>query len=472
MTHKVTLTDPTGLGGLIAQSGFDYQLFDALIRLPTWLADAAFEGFAIEMLEDVEARFVAPHAPQGHVIDRYQAKSAQLTRGGLVEVFEGFQKFAADYPETTRAQILVTPALPAAEAYLSRDPGRVRKARPFYAPFAGIMAASDDKLRADLIADFDDSLGGFFADNIEVALQPVPDRGQAEAQFAASLHAACPKLDLGHSASTRVFAGLLDFANARRGQWLKRADLLAIVRNAAGQAPEVPSPLAVHVRSDRNGSDPSAIEIDASEFSGSAANFPPPATWTSGLLTPLDRLHRWARATGYKRIALSGSYRLTTAFALGWAFRSAVGFDLDIPTREGPWPTDDRAEPDRAPAWTITPAEALVGDRLVVCVGSVRDPTADVRHHLGLMDGPNVFTAFLPGPVTDAKAAQASVRVVRGAVDAAVKSLKPSTIEFYAAGPAAFFVALGHRWNAMPKTQLHEFVAETRVYVPSALIPI
>ena len=31
----------------------------------------------------------------------------------------------------------------------------------------------------------------------------------------------------------------------------------------------------------------------------------------------------------------------------------------------------------------------------------------------------------------------------------------------YAAGPAAFFVALGHRWNAMPMTQLHELVAGT-----------
>ena len=472
MTDKATLTDATGLGGLIAQGGFDYQLFDALIRLPAWLADAAFEGFAIEMLEDVEARFVAPHAPHGHVIDRYQAKSAQLTRRGLVDVFKGFQKFAYDYPETTRAQILVTPTLPPGEAYLSRDPGRVRKARPFYAPFAGIQAASDEKLWADLVADFGESLGSFFADNIEVSLQPMADRGQAKAQFAASLYAAFPEHDLGAKAAASVFADLIDYAAARRGQWLTKDDLLAVIGRAAGKPPSRPSTLPVHVRSERKGSDPSAIEIDASAFSGGAAGYPPSDTWAPNLLTPLDHLHRWARATGHKRIALSGSYRLTTAFALGWAFRSAVGFEIDIPTREGSWPTDDRAEPEQAPAWTITPAEALVGDRLVVCIGSVRDPTADVRQHLGLTTSPSVLTAFLPVPVTDARAAQASVRVVRGAIEAAVKALKPAAIDLYVAGPTAFFVALGHRWNAMPVTQLHEFIARTRAYVPSALIPV
>jgi hypothetical protein len=472
MTDKATLTDATGLGGLIAQGGFDYQLFDALTRLPAWLADAAFEGFGIEMLEDVEARFVAPHTTQGHVIDRYQAKSAQLTRGGLVDVFKGFQKFAADYPQTTRAQILVTPALPPTEAYLSRDPGRVRRARPFYAPFAGIQAASDEKLQSDLVDDLGDSLGPFFADNVEVALQPMVDRGQAEAQFAASLHAAFPDLELGPSAAARVFADLLDYSNARRGGWLKKADLLAVIRNAAGRDPSVPGDLPVHVRSDRNGSDPRAIEIDASAFSGGATGYPPPETWSSELLTPLDRLHRWARATGHQRIDLSGSYRLTTAFALGWAFRSAVGFDIDIPTRQGSWSTDDRAEPEQAPAWTITRPETLVGDHLVVCIGSVRDPTADVRKQLGLAETPSVLSAVLPGPVTDAKAAQASVRLVRGAIEVATKALRPAAIDLYIAGPAALFVALGHRWNAMPTTQLHEFLADRRVYVPSARIPV
>ncbi len=468
MTSKPTLTGAKGQGGLIAQDGFDYQLFDALIRLPAWLADAAFEGLGVEMLEDVEARFVAPHATQGHVIDRLQAKSGNLTRGGLVEVFESFKAFEAAYPETARAQILVTPALPAGEAYLSRDPGRVRRARPFYAPFAGIRAASDEKLHKDLVDDLGPELGGFFADNIEVVLQPLKERGQAEAYFAHALNHAFPQLDLGASASNRAFAALVDFAGARRGQWLTKADLLAVIGKASGQDLQPAAALPVHLRSDRNGSNPGAIEIDASGFSGDAAGFPPAVAWTSGLLTPLDRLNRWARQAGYKRIALGGSYRLTTAFAFGWSFRSAVGFDIDIPTRDGVWRTDDHSDADRTPSWTIARPTRLVGDRLVVCIGVIRDPTADVREQLASREADDVLSAFLPAAMIDGRDAQASARLVRQAVDQAAAALRPSQIDLYYAGPAAFAVVLGHRWNGLPPTQLHEFIAGQRTYVATA----
>ena len=37
------LTDAVGMGGVIAQEGFDYQLWDGLARLPGWLANPTFE---------------------------------------------------------------------------------------------------------------------------------------------------------------------------------------------------------------------------------------------------------------------------------------------------------------------------------------------------------------------------------------------------------------------------------------------
>ena len=61
-----TLTDAVGLGGVVAQDGFDYQVWNTIVRLPAWLRNPAFEGFAIEALEDVEARFFAPRAPRHH----------------------------------------------------------------------------------------------------------------------------------------------------------------------------------------------------------------------------------------------------------------------------------------------------------------------------------------------------------------------------------------------------------------------
>ena len=49
-------------------------------------------------------------------------------------------------------------------------------------------------------------------------------------------------------------------------------------------------------------------------------------------------------------------------------------------------------------------------------------------------------------------------------------ALGAQRIDLYFAGPAAFAVALGHRWNALPPTQVHEFVATERRYVPTLLI--
>ena len=73
-----------------------------------------------------------------------------------------------------------------------------------------------------------------------------------------------------------------------------------------------------------------ADHCGASAFSGSNGVFPDVARWREELLTPLERTARWLRERGTTRIALSGSYRLTTAFALGYSLRSAAGFERQV----------------------------------------------------------------------------------------------------------------------------------------------
>src|SRR6266446_2038536 len=97
-----TLTEAKGMGGVIAQEGFDYQLWEGLVRLPAWLHNPAFEGMIFEGLEDLEARFFAPHAPRHQLLERFQAKSGALTRGDLIEVFESFRRFTTAYPRAAR----------------------------------------------------------------------------------------------------------------------------------------------------------------------------------------------------------------------------------------------------------------------------------------------------------------------------------------------------------------------------------
>jgi hypothetical protein len=471
MTKPPTLSDPKGMGGVIAQDGFDYQVWDALIRLPSWLRNPAFEGMALETLEDLEARFFAPQAPRGHLIDRFQAKSGALTRSDLINVFSAFRTFEASYPHAARIQTLVTPGLPPALNWIARDSGRIRRARPFYSPFSDIRAASDDELRADLVSEFGKDLGDFFADNVEISLRVLPDRASAEAAFASALHDSFPNLDISASKVRAGFSALNDLAGRNRGAMLTPGQLFDALSASVGEQLVQPGPFAIHVRSTRNGEVANALEIDASSFSGGQSGFPHAKRWREELLVPLEKTAAWARKRNHARIALSGSYRLTTAFAIGWAFRSAIGFEIEIPTKAECWPTDEHPAVNASPLpCTIVRPRNLVHGRLVVAVGVLRDPTPDIRQDRVLHNGDVILAINLPQALTCASDVQSFVRIVKDAVSQEVAHLRPTGIDLYYVGPAAFAVALGHRWNALPATQLHEFLARSKSYTPSVEI--
>jgi SMODS-associated and fused to various effectors sensor domain len=199
--------------------------------------------------------------------------------------------------------------------------------------------------------------------------------------------------------------------------------------------------------------------------------YPDTAVWASRLLSPLDHTAHWLRTNAQQRLTLSGSYRLSAAFALGWSFRSAIGFELDIETRSGLWSTDDRPSAGTiSPPWTIVPAQRTHSGRLVATIGVLRDPSADVALSNGLDRARDVFVASLAEPIPTAAAAQASVGVVKVAIARNAAGLAAQSIDLYIAGPAALAVAIAHRWNALPPTQLHEFVTAERRYVPTVRI--
>lgn len=461
------LTDAVGMGGVIALNGFDFQLWDGLARLPGWLINPAFEAIIYEGLEDLEARFFAPQAPHRRLLERFQAKSGNLGPGGVREVLLKFQDFDIAYPEIARVQTLVTPRLPSTLSWLSRDPGRVRRARPFYAPFSAITDASDAKLRSDLVGEFQAPLGNFVADGVEFSERTYSDEASARHAFMDALHSAFPSLDIGASNGRRAFEALSTLARGRISEPLGRVELQSTIEAAIGRKLPLPSAFPLHIRSDRNECNESALEIDASAYSGGPAPFPPTDVWQRGLVEPLDVTQRWMRAHGYSRVRLFGSYRLSTGMTLGWAFRSALGHELEIQTRDGDWATDDRPSGPSAATWTIATSPALHEGRLLVSIGVIRDPTAQVAEAMNV-PAASILALQHAGPLTSGKYAQASVSAIKRAVDAVVAQLRPAALDVFLAAPAAFAVALGHRWNAMPTTQLHEYVAESADYVPSA----
>ncbi len=267
---------------------------------------------------------------------------------------------------------------------------------------------------------------------------------------------------------TNAFDSVCTYVRDNKGKPLERAQLLRLLESALSLTLVRSGLFPIHLRSDRNGSDESALEIDAAAFSCSDGISPAAEVWNRQLVDPLLATARWLSGNaGPRRIGLRGSYRLSTGLALGWAFRAATGFELEIPTRSGPWPTDDHPDRSSEVALEVRHADAVDGTDLVVSVGVLRRP-AETLTRAGL-DVSKILDLFIKEPITSPKHAQWAVAQVKAAISANVERLRPQRVRLYLAGPAALAVALGHRWNAMPPTQLHEFRSEG-VYAPTALL--
>lgn len=464
MTEKPpTLTDAVAMGGTIAQHGFDYQLWYVLLHLPAWLRIPAFEGVLVEGLEDFEVRYFSPAAPRQYLLDRFQTKSGALTPAEVKAVFENFRRFTTFNADVARVQTLVCPQLPSSLTWVTRDTKRVQLARPFYAPFPTILEQSDHQLGEDLKGAFGDELGPFVMTGIECVSFIAMDRPAAEAQFAAAIAAAFPAVIPSLHRAAAAFAALKDLFDRHRGRMLTRDEVLQVLEQVFAVPLATPKTLAVQVLAQDEVVAEGRLVIDGRPFSLTTGSYPTADRWADGLKRPLLQTSAWAKSRSISRISLMGAMRLTTAFTCGWAFKSANGFDLEIPTRSAPWKTDDHPTQDAAPIWATVPAARVRDETLTVCIGILRNPM-DVVHRQRASAVDDVLSLYRGTALTDGADCQASVRFVKSTIDRYVSQLSPQHIDLYFAGPASFAVALGHRWNALPETTLHEYVAASGSY--------
>ena len=82
---------------------------------------------------------------------------------------------------------------------------------------------------------------------------------------------------------------------------------------------------------------------------------------------------------------------------------------------------------------------ALHGDQLIVSVGVLRDPAADLEQAAGI-PAQSALTLYLDEPITPAKDAQAAASAIKRVVDSAVARLRLQSIKLYFAAPAALAV--------------------------------
>src|SRR5262245_41927875 len=97
---------------------------------------------------------------------------------------------------------------------------------------------------------------------------------------------------------------------------------------------------------------------------------------------------------------------LATAMSVGWSLRSAIGFELEIPTRDGSWFTDDRPRPEApAPEWHVREPSSLDSGQLIVSIGVLRDPSADLAK-TAVVSPDSVLALHLAEPIVSGSVAQ------------------------------------------------------------------
>lgn len=192
----------------------------------------------------------------------------------------------------------------------------------------------------------------------------------------------------------------------------------------------------------------------------------PPATWAE-LQADIEAIPTQL-PLGTAAVAITGSLRQATAFAVGAALRDVTGInDLAVKQRGQLWSSAQHYDTPLAPQ--IIEHDVSQGDELAVAVAVAANPTEDVLEFLRAEAVPVSRLLVLHPPsgatdnaVPDATAAIALAVGIRDAVRAA--SRRSPRVHLFLVGPMGLAILLGHRWNRVKPTTVYEDVRGEHTY--------
>lgn len=181
-----------------------------------------------------------------------------------------------------------------------------------------------------------------------------------------------------------------------------------------------------------------------------------PSDWNGTLSDDLRALKERLLASDHKRVLLRGALRLPCWFAVGATLREVAGFAIAMDYRDALWPAD--------PANLQLPevevrTDQLIGEgRTVLVVAISTDATNDVQSGLVNSRTGRIVTIGLPGGPSPASLngppdAMAAATAVRNWVRRNTSNVE---IDLVLMAPAPFALFLGHLWDRIAPTTIHE----------------
>ncbi len=189
-----------------------------------------------------------------------------------------------------------------------------------------------------------------------------------------------------------------------------------------------------------------------------------PFTWQE-LQHDIDELASACRSEA--RIAVTGSLRLATAFAVGAAMRMVTNTDVAVIQRGQLWSSDAGYD---APIQPFTHEIRIEqGDDLAIAVAIAADPTDAVSEYLRSSELPVsrlVVLSFdaLPRDNLVQSSEHACALAIGIRNEARVQVRGHSCVHLFQAGPMGLGLLLGHRWNRVAPTLVYEDLGQSRGY--------
>lgn len=471
-----SLLEPEASGGDTAERGFSFQEQVALALIPDWLAYEGFAQLIREAMGDIEAQFFVPgHGIQNELIE---VKNHRLAPSEFWKEIARFQEINEGCPGDYRWFTLVSPGISDDLKPLINGLRRIRLPYGFYPPgsavqnnsFAAYVKVVENLGRSDQVAQF------LFE---KVLLRP--DWGLAqddgEALFRQALAEHLPAYEnVSQRAVRDIYLGVGALVKKRRGEPITRRELETALRHAVPERQRPPFP-SIHVHtvgSEEDSLDPRKLCFDWRAFFGGAMReYPAPNVWDEGLVEELLEARRWIthyRST--KKIHLTGSRRLSAAFAFGSVFSAVAGFSIVMNYRGQQWSTQAHPVVDTPSYLPEVESRGRTSSDLVVTIGILRDIRSNVESALPRLQLAESSRLDIVGrePLRSPEEAKMAVRAIKTIIADTVTQLRSQAIQLFLAIPSPLAMYLGHHLNATAPIQCYEWVSSDQ-YVRSCRLP-
>lgn len=458
---KPSLLEPESTGGDIAEGGFEFQRNLILNKIPYWLSFEGFTSLIWESIGDIEAKIFLPD--KGLVNEALEAKNHQVTPKEFWDEIERFKRMDTGSPNTYRWFSLSCTAVSTSLKPLINGLRRIRDPYPFYEDTSGIFQNSYEEYKQIVLGlNKDEETAEFLYKKVLIEDTWGSLNAQSEGMFIESLFKNFPEFEeLPHKKIKCIYSSLIELLVSKRNKPVSRREIEERISKSIEDTSIMAKPTILETIITSDGINGKEIVFNwESYFGGAERIFPPSNRWNDIMMKELAATKQWIlNYRNNRNIQLQGNRRNSTAMALGYNFSAVSGFNIEMEHRGDLWKTNQFPT-------TYTPEYSMNFDlkkgktkKLILIIAIMKEKMAEeVLSGYGEHDH-SILEMTSTIPIISSEQANLAVNKIKKEVKSTSSQIGVEEIHFYYAGPSHFALFLGHRWNAMPKTQCYEWVS-------------